>query len=222
MTQTSNDYWELVYDRGAVKVQEAAVGVSQKLYEDNKKQLEIGTMAPLDVLTAESQLATDQQNLILAQTTKLQQETVLLNDIAKSLLAKDVAGIEIVPTTPITTPDNVENIALPDAVQEAWSKRPELFQADMNLKNANIEVRATKNALLPDAQRFHPVPSAGPEWKRSEREPDGHGVCAGFNSPIYDANGNPYLTAGGVYGTRVNRQRSTQPKPSRRADWARR
>ena len=102
VTQTSNDYWELVYDRQNVKVQEAAVGVSQKLWEDNKKQLEIGTMAPLDVLTAESQLATDQQNLIVAQTTKLQQETVLLNDIAKNLLAKDVAGIEIVPTTAIS------------------------------------------------------------------------------------------------------------------------
>src|SRR5208282_5170526 len=61
VTQVSNDYWELVYDRQNVKVEEAAVGVSQKLYEDNKKQLEIGTMAPLDVLTAESQLATDQQ-----------------------------------------------------------------------------------------------------------------------------------------------------------------
>jgi len=149
VTQTSNDYWELVYDRQNVKVEEAAVGVSQKLWEDNKKQLEIGTMAPLDVLTAESQLATDQQNLIVAQTTKLQQETVLLNDIAKNLLAKDVAGIEIVPTTPISTPDVVENIPLQDAVQEAWKKRPELYQVDLNLKNSQIEVKATRNALLP-------------------------------------------------------------------------
>src|SRR5271154_2673122 len=154
VTQTSNDYWELVFDRENVKVQEAAVGVSQKLYSDNKKQLEIGTMAPLDVLTAESQLATDQQNLIVAQTTKLQQETVLLNDIAKNLLAKDVAGIEIVPTTPISTPDIVENIPLQDAVQEAWKKRPELYQADLNLKNAGIEVKATRNALLPSLNAY--------------------------------------------------------------------
>ena len=154
VTQTSDDYWELVYDRENVKVQEAAVGVSHKLWEDNKKQLEIGTMAPLDVLTAESQLATDQQNLIVAQTTKLQQETVLLNDIAKNLLAKDVAGIEIVPTTPISTPDLVENIPLQDAVQEAWKKRPELYQADLNLKNSRIEVKATRNALLPSLNAY--------------------------------------------------------------------
>jgi outer membrane protein len=149
VTQTSNDYWELVYDRENVKVQEAAVGVSTKLYEDNKKQLQIGTMAPLDVLTAESQVATDQQNLIVAQTTRLQQQTVLLNDITKNLMAPDLQGIEIVPTTTIATPEIVENIPLDDAVKEAWQKRPEIYQSDLNLKNAGIEAKATKNALLP-------------------------------------------------------------------------
>src|SRR5271170_5057034 len=161
VTQTPDDYWELVYDRENVKVEEAAVGVSHKLWEDNKKQLEIGTMAPLDVLTAESQLATDQQNLIVAQTTKLQQETVLLNDIAKSLLAKDVAGIEIVPTTPITIPDIVENIPLQDAVQEAWRKRPELYQADLNRKNQEIEVKVLRNALLPSLNAYVQYTSQG-------------------------------------------------------------
>jgi len=154
VTQTSNDYWELVYDRENVKVQEAAVGVSTKLYEDNKKQLQIGTMAPLDVLTAESQVATDQQNLIVAQTTRLQQQTVLLNDITKNLMAPGLQGIEIVPTTTIATPEIVENIPLDDAVKEAWQKRPEIYQADMNLKNAGIEAKATHNALLPSLNLY--------------------------------------------------------------------
>lgn len=196
VTQTSNDYWELVYDRGNVKVQEAAVGVSQKLYEDNKKQLEIGTMAPLDVLTAESQLATDQQNLIVAQTTKLQQETVLLNDIAKGLLAKDVAGIEIVPTTPISTPDAVENIALQDAVQEAWSKRPELFQADLNLKNANIEVKATNNALLPSLNAFIQYSVQGLNGNAVNLSQTGTAFAPDLNSPLLEGNGTPVLIGG--------------------------
>ncbi len=196
VTQTSNDYWELVYDRGNVKVQEAAVGVSQKLYEDNKKQLEIGTMAPLDVLTAESQLATDQQNLIVAQTTKLQQETVLLNDIAKGLMAKDVAGIEIVPTTPISTPDAVENISLQDAVQEAWSKRPELFQADLNLKNANIEVKATNNGLLPSLNAFVQYSVQGLDGNAINLTQTGTQFAADLNSPLLEANGAPVLIGG--------------------------
>jgi outer membrane protein len=154
VTQVANDYWELVYARESVKVQEAAVGVSQKLYEDNKKQLEIGTMAPLDVLTAESQLATDQQNLIVAHSTQLQDETTLLVAITKDPLAGSLTASEIVPTTPIPTPDTIENIPLQDAVTEAWQKRPELQQAELNLKNAGIEVKYTKNELLPAVNLF--------------------------------------------------------------------
>jgi outer membrane protein len=195
VTQTSNDYWELVYDRENVKVQEAAVGVSQKLYQDNKKQLEIGTMAPLDVLTAESQLATDQQNLIVAQTTRLQQETVLLNDITKNLLTKDVAGIEIIPTTGISTPDLVENIPLQDAVQEAWKKRPELYQADLNLKNAGIEVKATANGLLPSLNAYVQYQAQGLNGNRIKTNATG-GFAADTASPLVDANGNILLVNG--------------------------
>src|SRR5271170_2749406 len=189
VTQTSNDYWELVYDRQNVKVQEAAVGVSHKLWEDNKKQLEIGTIAPLDVLTAESQLATDQQNLSVAQTNKLQQETVLLNDIAKNLLAQDVAGIEIVPTTAIATPDVVENIALQDAVQEAWKKRPELFQADLNLKNAGIEVKATQNGLLPVLDAFVQYTSQGLNGNQLTTTQVGNTFVADPATPLVNASG---------------------------------
>jgi outer membrane protein len=196
VTQTSNDYWELVYDRQNVKVQEAAVGVSQKLWEDNKKQLEIGTMAPLDVLTAESQLATDQQNLIVAQTTKLQQETVLLNDIAKNLLAKDVAGIEIVPTTAISTPDVVENIPLQDAVQEAWRKRPELYQADLNLKNSQIEVKVLRNALLPSLNGYIQYQSQGLNGTGFNTTESNTTFVADPASPLVDANGVPILIGG--------------------------
>jgi outer membrane protein len=196
VTQTSNDYWELVYDRQNVKVQEAAVGVSQKLWEDNKKQLEIGTMAPLDVLTAESQLATDQQNLIVAQTTKLQQETVLLNDIAKNLLAKDVAGIEIVPTTAISSPDVVENIPLQDAVQEAWRKRPELYQADLNLKNSQIEVKATRNALLPSLNAYIQYQAQGLNGTGFNTSAVNGTFVADPEAPLVDVNGVPILING--------------------------
>src|SRR5207249_5831534 len=80
-TNTVTAYWELVYARENVKVQQQAVAVSEKLYNDNKKQLEIGTMAPLDVTRAEAQLATDRQNLIVAQTVQLQDEQTLKNAI---------------------------------------------------------------------------------------------------------------------------------------------
>jgi outer membrane protein len=154
ITTTSNDYWELVYDREAIRVQQQAVAVSQKLYEDNKKQLEIGTMAPLDVITAESQLASDKQQLVLAQTAMLLQEAKLLFDITKNPLAQNLAEIEIVPTTPVQTPEVVENVPLPDLMAEAWQNRPEMTVANLTLVNDKIEVRATRNSLLPSLNIF--------------------------------------------------------------------
>ena len=153
-TQVSNDYWELVYAQENVKVREAAVGVSQQLFDENSKRLEIGTLSSLDVLTAKSQLASDKQALVQAQSVELQGETTLLNDITKDPLDAALLHAEIVPTTAISTPATGENVRLEDAVKEAWQKRPELQQAALNLENAETEIRASKNELLPTVNVF--------------------------------------------------------------------
>ena len=153
-TQVSNDYWELVYARENVKVQEAALGVSQRLFDENSRRLEIGTLSSLDVLTAQSQLASDKQALVQAQSVQLQDETTLLNDITMNPLDGPLLRAEIIPATPISTPDTGENIPIEDAVKEAWQKRPELKQAALNLENAGTDVKATKNELLPSVNIF--------------------------------------------------------------------
>jgi outer membrane protein len=129
-------------------------------------------MAPLDVITAQSQLATDQQALVQARTTQLLDETQLLVAITKDPLAGNLKGIEIVPTTPIFSPNN-ENIALEDAVKEAWQKRPEIQQAELNLKNAGIEIKATRNAMLPALNVFAEYQAAGLAGVRTPEIPTG-------------------------------------------------
>jgi len=151
VTNAITAYWELAYAREAVNVQQQAVAVSEKLYNDNKKQLEIGTMAPLDVTRAESQLATDRQNLIVAQTIKLQDEQVLKNDISKDPLAANLINVEIIPTDHPTPPEAIEAATFEDAVKEAFTKRPDLQQQEYNVKNAAIDARATTIALRPTA-----------------------------------------------------------------------
>jgi outer membrane protein TolC len=160
-TQVSNDYWELVYARQNVKVRETAVGVSQRLYDENSERLKIGTLSSLDVLTAESQLASDKQSLVQAQSVQLQDETTLLNDIAKNPLDPTLLHAEIIPTTAITTPDTGENIRIEDAVNEAWQKRPELKQAALNLENAGTDVAASRNELKPTVNLVGQYSAAG-------------------------------------------------------------
>ena len=153
-TQVSNDYWELVYARENVKVEEAALGVSQRLFDENSRRLEIGTLSSLDVLTAQSQVASDRQALVQAQSVQLQDETTLLNDLTVNPLDGPLLHAEIILTTAISTPDTRENVQIEDAVKEAWQKRPELKQAALNLENAGTDLKVTKNELLPSVSIF--------------------------------------------------------------------
>ncbi len=75
VSQVAAGYWDLVSYVENVKVKQEALTVAQKLYEDNKKQVEIGTLAPIEVVSAEAEVASNQQQLVNAQTQLLQQET---------------------------------------------------------------------------------------------------------------------------------------------------
>jgi outer membrane protein TolC len=189
-TQVSNDYWELVFARQNVKVEEAALGVSQRLYEENSKRLEIGTLSSLDVLTAQSQVASDKQALVQAQSVQLQDETTLLNDITMNPLDGPLLRAEIVPTTPISTPDTGENVRIEDAVKEAWQKRPELHQAALNLENAGTDVKATKNELLPSVNIFGEYVATGLGGVQTSSTTTATGAFLP-GLPVVDTLGNP-------------------------------
>jgi len=194
ITNTITAYWELVYARANVKVDEQAITVSQKLYSDNKKQLDAGTMAPLDVTRAQSELATDRQNLIVARTVQLQDEQILKNAITKDPLAPDVVNVEIITTDQPTQPAIIENPSFEESLKEAFAKRPELQEQLYNLKNGEIDIQATRNALLPSltlSGQYSSVGLAGnaPIKGTSTQVPD-------LLLPILDANGNPVLVNG--------------------------
>ncbi len=161
VTSTITAYWELVFARANVEVQQQAVATSQRLYGDNKKQLEIGTMAPLDVTRAEAQLATDQQNLIIAQTAKLQDEQILKNAISKDPLAANFINVELIPTDKATPPEATEAPSFEESIKEAFQKRPELLEQQINITNAGIDARATGIALRPTATLFAQYTSQG-------------------------------------------------------------
>ena len=197
ITAVAIAYWEYVFARENVKVEEAALGTSTKLYNDNKRQLEIGTMAPLDVLTAESEVATDRQNLIVAQTNQLQQQTVLLNDITKQLMDPTLVNVEIIPTTTLTSPADVNIAALPEAVREALANRPDVKQAEALLKNSGIQVKTTRDALLPVLTLFGQYESQGLGGNETTTTETPTAFVADLNAPLLNANGTPVLIGTG-------------------------
>ena len=150
ITAVGNAYWELVFARGNVEVARQSIALAEKTYSDNKKQVDVGTLAPLEIVQAEAQLATAQQSLIVAQTTVLQDQLTLLNLIAKDPDSPILRTVEIIPTdTADVAPPEVEKIPLEDLIKEATTKRPDVLQAGLLIKGDDINVRATKNALLP-------------------------------------------------------------------------
>src|ERR1019366_9115648 len=117
---------------------------------DNKKQVDIGTLAPLEIVQAEAQVATANQTLIVDQTTLLQDQLALLNLITKDPEEPGIRTIEIIPTDSAdTAPPEVEKIPLEDLIKEAVTKRPDVLTSSTTLQGDDINVRATKNALLP-------------------------------------------------------------------------
>lgn len=143
-------YWNLVSAALAVGVAQQSLELSQKLLDDNKKQLEIGTMAPLDVQQADQQVATSETNLITAQTAVEQQEVALKNLLSRNGLgAANFADVHIIPTDRITVPDVEPIRPVQDMVATALDRRPELSQLRIQAENTKINLTGTKNSMLP-------------------------------------------------------------------------
>src|ERR1700722_6525523 len=150
ITAVGNAYWELVFARGNVDVAKEEIALAEKTYSDNKKQVDVGTLAPLEIVQAEAQLATAQQALIVAQTTVLQDQLTLLNLISKDPNSPVLRTVEIIPTDKAdVAPPEVEKLPLEDLIKEAITKRPDVLQSNLVINADEINVRATRNALLP-------------------------------------------------------------------------
>ena len=153
VAQVLNLYWDYLSFKENVGVAEQALTYSQKLLSDNRRQVEIGTLAPIEVVRAESEVATDQQSLIVAQTS-LQQQAELI----KTALSRNVdvelrsAQIDAVDKLPEPSPDDIP--PLDKALELAVRNRPEVEQADLNVRYADIVVKANRNALLPTLTLF--------------------------------------------------------------------
>ncbi|MCS6953907.1 MAG: TolC family protein [Bryobacterales bacterium] len=145
-----NLYWDLVSFNEDVKVRRQALALAEKLYNDNKKQVEIGTLAPIEIVRAEAEVARAQQDLTVAETRVLQQEMILKNALSRTGVASPVlAEARIVPTDTIRMPDVEPVQPLQDLVARALELRPELQQARLAVENTKIGLEGTKSALRP-------------------------------------------------------------------------
>jgi len=162
VNQVENIYWGLVSAYEDEQAKERALAQSTKLDDDTRKQLEIGTMAPLDVVNADSTVATDKESLISSQSNLNYQQQIIKQAIARNLNDPALESAPVIPTDRVGT-DQLAEEAQPvdDLVKEAFTRRPELEQAVLSLKNDEITLRGARNGLLPTFDVFGYLGGAG-------------------------------------------------------------
>jgi len=157
VNQVESIYWGLVGAYEDVQAKQRALDQSTKLNADTQKQLEIGTMAPLDVVQSESTVATDKQALISSQNQLNYQQQIVKQAIARNLNDPALSTAPVIPTDRVSIEElTEEKRPVEELVQEAFQKRPELEQAVLILKNDAITLRGARQGLLPvfDAYGF--------------------------------------------------------------------
>jgi outer membrane protein TolC len=150
INQIENIYWVLVSDYEDVQAKQRGLEQSSRLASDNRKQLQIGTLAPLDVLNADNQVSTDTQALITSQTRLEYQQLIMKQAISRNLSDPVLSSAPVIPTDRVSLLEMPEErTAVEELVQKAYANRPEIEQNILNLRNNEITLKAVKNNLLP-------------------------------------------------------------------------
>ena len=149
VTQIETLYWNLVTAFEDVKAKERAVASAQQLEGNNRKQVQAGTIAQIEIVNAQAQVASSQQALIISQTNLQLQQLLMKNAITRNENDPVIATAGVIPTDRMQLPASEPVLPIQDLISDALTRRPELTQARIDLTNRTISRRSAKNALLP-------------------------------------------------------------------------
>lgn len=157
-----NLYWDLVSFDEDRRIKEQALETAQKLYDDNKHQVELGTLPAIEVTRAAAQVSASKEDLLIAQTNVAQQEIVLKNALSRTGIASAwLDDVHVVPLDTTTVPEKDDLKPTPELIEEALANRPEVQQTKINVESSKINTAGTRNALMPSLQAFAELTNNG-------------------------------------------------------------
>ncbi len=178
-----NLYWDLVSFTQDLRARRDELATAQALYNDNKRQVEIGTLAPIEVTRAEAQVYSSQQDLLVSQTNLLQQETVLKNALSRNGVASpELADVHVIPLDTFKVPGNDQQKPIEQLVTQALANRVEIAQSKVNIESNKMNLVGIKNSLKPTLQAFVQVTN--------------NGLSGSPNFLVTGATADPFLTGG--------------------------
>ena len=152
--QIENMYWDLVYAYENLRVKEESLTFSQKTLSDTKKQVEIGSLAPIEAVRAQSTVAADQQALTVARTNLQLQQLIMKNALSRTLHDPMLAGADVIPTSTMEVPETEQIQPTEELVNEALRHRPELVESRISLRSQEYSNQALRSGLLPSLDLF--------------------------------------------------------------------
>jgi outer membrane protein len=152
--QIENMYWDLVYAYENLRVKQESLAFSEKTLSDTKKQVEIGSLAPIESVRAQSTVAADQQALTVAKTNLQLQQLLAKNALSRTLHDPVLAGAEVIPTSTMEVPPTEQIQPTEDLVNEALRHRAELVESRIQLNSQETSNKAVRSALLPSLDLF--------------------------------------------------------------------
>jgi outer membrane protein TolC len=152
--QIENMYWDLVYAYENLRVKQESLSFSQKTLSDTKKQVEIGSLAPIEAVRAQSTVAADEQALTVAKTNLQLEQLIMKNALSRTLHDPTLANADVIPTSTMEVPENEQVQPTEELVNEALQHRAELIESRIQLNSQQVSNQALHSALLPTLDAY--------------------------------------------------------------------
>jgi outer membrane protein len=157
-----NLYWDLVSFDEDLRAREHELQTAQQLLEDNQRQVQLGSLAEIEITRAQAQVYSSQQDLLVSQTNLLQQETVLKNALSRNGVADpSLADVHVIALDKIAIPEQEQLQPVNDLVQDALGNRVEIAQSRLNIESNKLNLTGIKNSLKPTLQAFAELTNNG-------------------------------------------------------------
>ena len=151
ITSLEQAYYDLIYNRENMIVQQKAVELAERLVMENRKRLEVGALAPLDLQSAEAQAASSRAAVIAA-TSQLGTQERVVKSLITDAFSTEWANVTLEPIAKLTAPAPVLDR------RDSWSKglteRPDLAQAKLDVERIGIQLKYDKNQIYPELDVF--------------------------------------------------------------------
>ena len=149
VTQICDLYWDLVSAYDDEQVGERSMEFASQTLEISRKQFALQAIPEMDVLKAEGDVATREQDLTVSRTNLELQELYMKNAITRSLDDPILQEMPVIPTDHIGTEVDTNSAPVQEMITQALNIRTELQESSLVLQNSELSRKTARNALLP-------------------------------------------------------------------------